>query len=406
MTTAAPRSRRSTQGRDGRDLRWALKTIAAAFFAMALLFTVADHALPKEPGLTVDAIESYHGDTVLGGRARWDSRLFRSIADDGYRYPTDSRQNPAFSPAYPLAMRFGGYAVGDPTLAGVLIGIACGALGLVLFYRWCSLRLPAPTARIALLTLLVYPYAVYLYGVSYSDAVLFAAALSAFFLLDKGHRFLPALIAAVASATRLPGLALSVGLILRTIELRGVYAGPGADTTSSASLAERVRRLRANDLWLLLGFSGFVAYCAYLWRTFNSPFLFMEASKGWANGSGLSTLIKAGTVDMLRDGPNSLRFGLIFQMALYVLAIALTPSVFRRFGWAYGAYTSLILLSVLVGRSDFYGSGRYVLAAFPIFASAAVVLASRPAWRPRLAVLSGSLLAVVTTMWITGSWIS
>ena len=57
------------------------------------------------------------------------------------------------------------------------------------------------------------------------------------------------------------------------------------------------------------------------------------------------------------------------------------PRVWRSFGWGYLAYAVSVLAIPLVGTKDFYGTGRYVLVAFPVVAVAGVLLAdSRRRW--------------------------
>jgi len=57
-------------------------------------------------------------------------------------------------------------------------------------------------------------------------------------------------------------------------------------------------------------------------------------------------------------------------------------TVWRRFGCGYTAYTVVSLAIPIIGTKDFMGSGRYVLAAYPVMAAAAVVLTEdrRPRW--------------------------
>src|SRR5664280_1013742 len=52
----------------------------------------------------------------------------------------------------------------------------------------------------------------------------------------------------------------------------------------------------------------------------------------------------------------------------------------RRFGWGYAAFTAVVVAIPFVTTKDFFGSGRYMLAAFPAFAAAADFLAERPPW--------------------------
>jgi len=74
--------------------------------------------------------------------------------------------------------------------------------------------------------------------------------------------------------------------------------------------------------------------------------------------------------------------------------------VWRLFGWGYLAYTVVALAIPLLGTKDFMGTGRYVLAAFPVLAAAGHVLATTPHRWIRPVVLAalgaGMLLAAYT----------
>jgi hypothetical protein len=75
----------------------------------------------------------------------------------------------------------------------------------------------------------------------------------------------------------------------------------------------------------------------------------------------------------------------------------------RAFGWGYLSYSLVALVVPLIGTKDFMGTGRYVLAAFPVFAVAGMILAGARGRAPTPAVLivlaiglvgAGSLFAV------------
>ena len=44
--------------------------------------------------------------------------------------------------------------------------------------------------------------------------------------------------------------------------------------------------------------------------------------------------------------------------------------MWRRFGWGYAAYAAVVIAIPIIGTKDFMGTGRYVLAAFPVIAAA------------------------------------
>ena len=50
--------------------------------------------------------------------------------------------------------------------------------------------------------------------------------------------------------------------------------------------------------------------------------------------------------------------------------------MWQRFGWGYLAFCAVVLAIPLLGTKDFMGTGRYLLAAFPVIAAAGDLLSS------------------------------
>jgi hypothetical protein len=73
--------------------------------------------------------------------------------------------------------------------------------------------------------------------------------------------------------------------------------------------------------------------------------------------------------------------------------------IWRRLGWAYAAYTAIVLALPAATSANFLGMGRYVLAAFPCFALLAATLGGS---NPRNPVLRFRLAAAWLTMSATG----
>src|SRR5262249_41966540 len=144
----------------------------------------------------------------------WDGWWYGGIARHGYLWFTPHRQSAAaFFPVYPLLMRWLGAWTGlGIYVAGFGVTVAGGLGSAVLFHRWCQRRLPASVARVAVVTRLVSPFAFYLMGTVYADALFLALALGAFCALESDRPWLAGVLAAVATATRPVGPALIIGL--------------------------------------------------------------------------------------------------------------------------------------------------------------------------------------------------
>jgi hypothetical protein len=162
---------------------------------------------------------------------------------------------------------------------------------------------------------------------------------------------------------------------------------------------------------VLLSGAGLVGWMVYLGDRFDDPlaFLTVQAAPGWNQGSGPHTWFKvdfAGTL-LLGIWPNIVL--LVPQALACLAAVLLLRTAWRRFGWGYTAYALVSLAIPIIGTKDFMGGGRYTLAAFPVFAAAAVVLTNdrRPRWLLPIVVvvLAGGLL-VATVGYVHGVEVS
>ena len=125
---------------------------------------------------------------------------------------------------------------GDTAAWGIFITLLAGLTIAVLFYRWCVPRLGEVGARYALAMLLLWPYAWYLFGAVYADALFIALVIGAFSLLERDHLVLATALGAIATATRPVGLAVVVGLFARELERQGVFSLPRVDRVRVAQL--------------------------------------------------------------------------------------------------------------------------------------------------------------------------
>ena len=353
---------------------------------------------------------SYTGSWLLGGWFRFDAGWYDIIAREGYSYAgPDLQSSVAFFPAYPLALAALHALTGlDVPLLGTLVTVAAGAGAVVLFHHWCARRLGPRAARTAVVVLVVYPYAWYLFGAVYADALFLAAVLGAFVLLEHDHPVWAGLVGAVATATRPVGAALVLGLVAVTLMRRHVIvARPGSPWRP----ALRLRSLRPADAGVLLSAAGLAGWMAYLWSTFGNPVAFqaVQQAPGWDQGSGPTTWFKVTFFGHLGDLPHDVRgwvdgsapaafadglytTGIALQAVLMAVFVALVVVVWRRIGWGYAVYAAGVIAVPLLGSKDFQGVGRYLLAAFPCLAAAALVLTDRPLLRRIWLPVSGLLL--------------
>jgi hypothetical protein len=280
-------------------------------------------------------------------------------------------------------MRAVGWIVGNTMLAGAIVTWIAGAAAAVLFRSWAEEHLGRAAARAGLALLLCSPFGYFLAGAVYSDALFLAATLGAFVLVERDSPMLAGLAGAVATATRPVGVAVVVGLAAVTIARR------------------RPSPPRLRDAGVLLSAAGLLAFCALLWWRFGEPLAFskVQTAAGWGRRVDWDTVLSADYFRRFHDhSPNLIHLGLTVQAVLSVAAVALIPATFRRLGWGYGLYTALVVGIPLLTSSDFIAMGRYVLAAFPLFAVAGALLAETSRrLLPSAAIAGSAALSVLRT---------
>ncbi len=321
----------------------------------------------------------------------------------------------AFFPGYPLAIRGGGWLIGDEARAAILVTVLSGLGVAVMFFRWCATRIGSRAAAFALGVLLTYPFAFYLFGAVYGDALFIAAVLAAFLLLERDLPVAAGLVGIIATATRPVGAAVLVGLVVRVLEREGVLVGsPFADTerpVGADGTETRIpwfprrfdwSRLRARDFGVLLSGLGLVGYMVYLGNRFGEPLAFEKVSgaAGWDQTPGVHTWFKLALGSRILHPPYGTLDVALFAQGLIALGmLLLVPAVIRRFGWGYGAYAFVVVLLPAVSTKDFGGMGRYGLAAFPCLAVIGWWLEKRPKIGVAYLAVSGAVMLLCLVLY-------
>jgi hypothetical protein len=291
--------------------------------------------------------------------------------------------------------------------------------------------------------LLLYPYSFFLYGSGYSDALFLLTALGSFALLERRHFVLAGLVGILATGGRPVGIAVLVGLVVRAVEmiaeersartarslaLAGAGGGsgpadPAPDRPADPAPAGRGGPVPLRELWaalpavrwrqaaLLLSGTGLVGWMVYLGARFGDPLAFVavQEAPGWNQGSGPYTWFKVVFFGTIVRGVWENIALLVPQALACLIAVLLLRTAWRRFGWGYTAFAVVSLAIPIIGTKDFMGAGRYTLAAFPVIAAAAVVLADgrRPRWLlPVVLVALAAGLCVATVAFAHGVEVS
>ncbi len=333
------------------------------------------------------------GVAVLDGWMHWDAGWYANVARHGYGYRTGGQSSVAFFPLYPFLMRSVALATRDVLVAGVAVTLASGLGSVALFAHWLDGRVETRARALAVSLLLVFPYAYFLYGAVYSDALFLACALGAFVLLEDGRPWAAGVVGALATAARPIGPFLVVGLFARTIEL---HRQRGEGSAVRAVLPVGTSAL------------GLVAYATYLGARFGDPLAFAHTQTAWGHGWSIATLAK---IPLVRDLAHaSYPYALVRYAAapaVTLAALVAIPFVFRRFGVAYGLYALGVVAFPALVTDDLFSMGRFLLAAFPCFAVGGVALArcNRTAGAA-VVVASATGLLVVSAMLARGYYLA
>lgn len=330
---------------------------------------------------------------LFRGWARWDAGWYAEIAQNGYWYQPGQQSPVAFFPAYPLAIAAVASLGLDVHVAGVLLTMACGTLGLWLFAKWAERVTSAHNARWAVLLLGAYPFSYYLYGAMYADALFLLFAAGAFLMVERGSPAGASLWGMVATAARpiAPGVVL--GLLARQLERRR-QAG---------------ERWRLVDLTPALSGLGLVAFMVYQWHRFGEPFAFVEvqSAEHWAQPPGWRTWLKLELFEALFPRvPFWAGVRMVAHALAAICALALVIPTWRRLGAGYAIYVALVVGIPAVSTKDFMGVGRYLIAAFPLFVTLALLLEHRPRLRAATVVLGACCMLLLSRAFATGAYIS
>lgn len=413
----APAPARRDHDRPRVALRWAAATTGVFAAAVVLLSVVVSLAYRGVENQTRNGVLA--GPTWLDGWFQYDAGWYVHIATAGYEYTPGQQSSVAFFPVYPLGVRALSPALGDDTqLAGQLLAVLAGLASVVVYSLWARARLPHRAAVLAVVVLMVYPYALFLYGPMYADSLFLLAAVGSFVLLERRWYLAAGLVGALATAGRPVGVAVAAGLVVRTLELlaqdrRGaevVVPGEVRTWPGWRDVVAAVRDVRGRHLLVLTSGLGLAAWSAYLWLEFGNPLAFVEveSAPGWNQGVGPRTWFKIAFLGTVLRGPYDVAALLALQALACVCAVLLLPRVQRLFGWGYAVYAAVVLLIPILGTKDFMGTGRYVLVAFPVMAAAGHLLATtRRRWLAvGVPVLLAVLLVTLTALFARGVAVS
>ncbi|MET8142707.1 mannosyltransferase family protein [Sphaerisporangium sp. NPDC005288] len=314
----------------------------------------------------------------------WDAGLLVKIAKFGYG--GDPAENPdaglpAFFPGMPIALRLVHVIIPDWSLAGLLISFVAGAVAMVALARLAEFEGPAGAGRRAVLAILLFPMAVFLFA-GYSESLFLAFAIPAWLYARRGDWPAAALLAAGASCVRITGLFLALALIVEYVTRRG-------------SLRQA--------WWLAVPFLPLVAYSFYQHQRTGDWLAWQHAQQaGWGRDmvwpwqSFLTTWQMAAG-----DGQFVWAFRMEVAGALLGVAVLIWLLVARR--WSELVYVGL-QLSALLFSAYYLSVPRSALLWWPLWVMIGRVSVRRRWVLLLYALVAGPLMVLNTLTFMRGAW--
>ncbi len=167
----------------------------------------------------------------------------------------------AFFPLYPLLIRSVSFVTPSPLAAGVII--SC----LALLTSYLGLRRLFPSRPHLFWLILAFPTA-FFFAIVYTESLFFALSIWFFVFLAQNKWWSAALMAALASATRFPGILLAISLLFAMWQAKQLKILP-----------------------LLLSSAGLLSYMGYLYLYHHDPLLFIHIQPVFGGGRSGGELI-------------------------------------------------------------------------------------------------------------------
>jgi len=331
--------------------------------------------------------------TILDGWARWDTAHYVAVAQFGYGPDNPSHNGGlGFFPVFPLLMRGATELVGaapsdrNLALAALVIANLC-FVGCVALIAAVAARSSPEVARNAVILFCLSPFA-FFFNVAYTESLFLLLSLGSLILIEQRRAWAASSLAAIATGTRLVGLALTPALLW--------------------SAWRRGAPRRELLTILLVSPLGTVAYFAYTWVRFDDPLAYFTAQANWGGWDEhvqfYAELFTRQPREALAGDPRHLI--IVLNVTLGIVALALLPRMRRVVDPGLLVFTAFLV--VVQFAFTWVSLGRYLLPAAGLYLAGAALL-TRPAWRgsPRDATLAVStlLLGVLTALFAHGFWV-
>ena len=355
-----------------------------AFASSRLALVVTGYlALTLFPAHPVESWQgiAFPGNNWIDGWVRWDSFWYESIVDPQPRFVPEYLSNANFFPFYSWVS----WTVSLPFRAlldleqaffagGLIVSSASFLLGLVAVDRLATTLAGADVSARTVWLMALFPFSFFFTAV-YADALYFCLCAWSLTFAYERRWPLACMLAAMASMTRIPGIALLPALGLEYLRQNDF----------------RVESVKKAPIYIAILAIGPIVIGAYYYWRYGDPLAFLHARQlGWNRAGGIAGWVQDfgyffqspifpcdGVAACIREfAPTRTLLGGSYLLLL-PLSIGLTIRAARTLGVGLTAWA---LLSIVISLPNgFDGVGRFTAVLFPVFISLAMLLRTRAA---------------------------
>lgn len=310
--------------------------------------------------------------------ANWDGGHYLGIAEHGYQ----EKYQYAFFPLYPLLIKAVSSLTQNYLAASLLISIISSFLAIHLFFNLIRLDFDKKIAEKVVLALVMFPTSFY-FLTAYSEGLFLLLVLATFLFLRKGNLMLAVITAALASASRVFGVALVLALIIEVWTKQGI---------------------NKSNWYVLLAPLGLMIYSWYLFNQTGDPFYFITAQSHWQRiftpplVSFWETLRSLVTPDFITQN-----FNAFLDLLFAAFGLGMILRAFRFLPPSYAVYGLISILLPLTTPS-LSSMPRFLLPIFPIFILIALIKKRYVFFAYQI--ISLVLLSAFAILFINGYWVS
>lgn len=344
---------------------WVVVPFLAFALSRLLIFGVGilgDTMLPTEEGHWVADENS----PFLSMWAKWDSQYYVDIAANGYWYRPNQQSNVAFFPLYPMTIQvFAKFFGGNLILTGFIVSNLALLGGLIFLYLLTELELDSDSAGRAVYYLAFFPTS-FFFSAVYTESLFVCLSIATMYFARRHQWLRAAVFGMLAAATRNLGILLWALCFWEWMRSQGWVFIAMHQKQTWLNLWQGFKQHWFDLVIISLIPLGTLVFIYFLKVNFDRPLAFLEVQTAWGRENiGPLAVLKKSITALLTGELNKGWLTQFWNIAFYLIFLALVPFIWLRLGEGYAIF---VLIMLFVPSASAIGSvNRYVLTQFPAF---------------------------------------